>query len=196
MFLKRYHQIASQFISQIQKFVNRIWFGPLLIFLSMIDSIIVVIPTTGIMVSSTLVQRKKWWHFGIYVAIGSALGAFLVVSLTRYYGIEKLSIFFPSLTTSNPWKWTLYFFNQYGLLVVFVIGLLPFSQQPALILATLSRVSLVPLIAVIICSRLIKFPFIAYLASHAPNLLRKIWGINFELEDVDLLKGKNHGSTH
>jgi hypothetical protein len=33
------------------------------------------------------------------------------------------------------------------------------------------------------------------LASHAPKLLGKIWGIKFEIEDVDILKGDNHGST-
>jgi len=189
MLIDRYHEIARKLISTIQKFVNRIWFGPLLIFLSMCDSLIVVIPTTGIMVSSTIVQRKRWWEFGVYVAIGSALGAFIIVLLTKYYGLEKLTLLVPSLTTSSIWKWTLYFFKQYGLLVVFIVGLMPFSQQPALILATLSNISLTPLVVVIICSRLIKFPFIAYLASHAPKFLRKIWGIKFELEDVDNLKG-------
>jgi membrane protein YqaA with SNARE-associated domain len=195
MLIDRYHRIARKFISTIQKFVNRIWFGPLLIFLSMCDSLIVIIPTTGIMISSTIVQRKRWWQFGVYVAIGSALGAFIIVMITKFYGIEKLTILFPTLTSSAIWKWTLYFFKQYGLLVVFVVGLLPFSQQPALILATLSNISLTPLMAAIILSRIIKFPFIAYLASHAPKFLGKIWGIKFELEDVDLLKGKNHGST-
>jgi membrane protein YqaA with SNARE-associated domain len=195
MLIDRYHRIARKFISTIQKFVNRIWFGPLLIFLSMCDSLIVIIPTTGIMISSTIVQRKRWWQFGVYVAIGSALGAFIIVMLTKFYGLEKLSILFPTLMSSTIWKWTLYFFKQYGLLVVFVVGLLPFSQQPALILATLSNISITPLIAAILISRLIKFPFIAYLASHAPKLLGKIWGIKFEIEDVDLLKGKNHGST-
>jgi membrane protein YqaA with SNARE-associated domain len=195
MLIESYHKIARKFISTIQKFVNRIWFGPLLIFLSMCDSLIVIIPTTGIMVSSTLVQRKKWWRFGVYVAIGSALGAFIIVLLTKFYGLEKISLLAPTLTTSSIWKWTLYFFKQYGLVVVFVVGLMPLSQQPALILATLSKVSLAPLVAAIICSRLIKFPFIAYLASHAPKLLGKIWGIKFEIEDVDILKGDNHGST-
>lgn len=195
MLIDRYHRIARKFISTIQKFVNRIWFGPLLIFLSMCDSLIVIIPTTGIMISSTIVQRKRWWQFGVYVAIGSALGAFIIVMLTKFYGLEKLIILFPTLTSSAIWKWTLYFFKQYGLLVVFVVGLLPFSQQPALIFATLSNISLTPLIAAILISRLIKFPFIAYLASHAPKFLGRIWGIKFELEDVDLLKGKNHGST-
>jgi membrane protein YqaA with SNARE-associated domain len=78
------------------------------------------------------------------------------------------------------------FFEKYGLLLVFVVAATPFVQQPAIILASLADTPLFELVAVIFLGRLIKFLIMAYIGSHAPRLLTKMWGVKGELKDVGI----------
>lgn len=57
-------------------------------------------------------------------------------------------------------------------------------QQPAVILASLADTPLSQLAAVIFVGRFIKFMIMAYVGSHAPRLLERMWGLKGELEDV------------
>ena len=92
--------------------------------------------------------------------------------------------FFPALLDSTTWKLTEEFFHQYGLIVVFVVAATPIMQQPAVILASLAETSLIQLCAVIFVGRFIKFLIMAYVGSHAPQLLNRMWGLKGELEDA------------
>ena len=117
------------------------------------------------------------------VAIGSSLGALVLVSLSDYLGLEKILEYYPGLDQSQIWKLTLDFFKKYGIIVAFIAGLTPFSQQPALIIAGLIHNSFIGLAIAIFTSRTIKYLVMAYIASHAPKLLNKMWGLKDELVD-------------
>ena len=75
-------------------------------------------------------------------------------------------------------------FSHYGLIVLFLVAATPVFQHPAVILAALAGTALAEITAVVLLGRLLKFYLMGYLASHAPRLLAKVWGIQGELRDV------------
>lgn len=181
---EKYHQFIRRSIKVLQGFVNRIWFPPLLLLLAALDTLLIVIPTDGILISSSMLMKKRWISFGLFVAVGSAIGALTLISLVNHLGLDKILQFYPGVEQTKIWKMTFDFFHEYGLIVVFLIGVTPFTQQPALIIAALSDIPIAPLAAAILISRVIKFSVMAYIATHAPRLLSKLWGIQGELKDT------------
>jgi membrane protein YqaA with SNARE-associated domain len=181
--MKRIHVYVRRTIRQFQKFIDRFWFTPLLSLLAALDSLIIIIPTDGLLISSTILKKQRWWSFALAVAIGSSLGALVLVSLSDYLGLEKILEYYPGLDQSHVWQLTMEFFKKYGIIVVFIVGLTPFSQQPALIIAGLIHNSFFGLSIAIFVSRIIKYLIMAYIASHAPKLLNKMWGLKDELVD-------------
>jgi len=181
--MKRIHVHIRRTVRKFQKFIDRVWFAPLLALLAALDSLIIVIPTDGLLISSTMLKKSRWWFFAFFVAIGSTLGALVLVALSDYLGLEKILEFYPGLDQSQVWQTTMEFFKKYGIIVAFVVGLTPFSQQPALIIAGLIHNSFMGLAIAIFISRVIKYLIMAYIASHAPRLLSKMWGLKDELAD-------------
>lgn len=181
--MKRIHVHIRRTIRKFQKFIDRVWFAPLLALLAALDSLIIVIPTDGLLISSTILKKSRWWYFAFSVALGSSLGALVLVALSDYLGLEKILEYYPGLDQSHIWQVTMDFFKEYGIIVAFVVGLTPFSQQPALIIAGLIHNSFMGLSIAIFLSRVIKYLLMAYIASHAPKLLNKMWGLKDELAD-------------
>ena len=181
---EKYHQFIKRTIKVLRGFANRLWFLPLLSLLAALDALLIIIPTDGILISSSMLMKKRWMSFGFFVAVGSAIGSLTLISLVNHLGIEQILQLYPGVDQTQIWKWTLNFFNEYGLLVVFLVGVTPFTQQPALIMAALSDIPYAPLAAVIFFSRVIKFCLMAWIATHAPRLLSKLWGIQGELKDT------------
>jgi membrane protein YqaA with SNARE-associated domain len=122
------------------------------------------------------------------VAIGSSIGAMFLVTLVEIQGLPWILEIFPDITTMNTWIYTSRFFKEYGLYLIFFVGVTPFSQQPALILASLADSPLNKVAIVVFMSRVIKFFIMAYVATHAPKLLSKLWGLQDELQEVGLVK--------
>jgi membrane protein YqaA with SNARE-associated domain len=178
MFIEKYRNFLRFFSSRCRSFVRKIWFAPILTILALLDVFLIFIPADGIMISSSMILPKRWLSFALHVAIGSSLGALLLVIIVQHYGPEQLTHFFPNINQSEIWKWTLHFFHQYGIIVLFIVGLMPFSQQPVLILSALSDHSLLIMGAAILLSRIIKFSVMAYTATHAPKFLSRFWGKN------------------
>jgi membrane protein YqaA with SNARE-associated domain len=184
MISKKYHRSIKKYVKKLQRFANRFWFPPLLLTLALLDALVIIIPTDGILISSSMLIKKRWGPFALSVAIGSTIGALILVYFVHHHGLQKILEFYPTIDQSQAWKWTLNFFNQYGLLVVFLIGVTPLTQQPILIMAALSNISFFPLALIILISRLIKFSVMAYIASHTPRLLSKLWGVKDEMQDA------------
>lgn len=180
----RLHQKISEYVSVVQRFVDRIWYPPFIGLLAALDNLILIIPNDGLLISSSMLVPKRWFALALSVAIGSALGALLLGFLVDAYGHEWILQLSPGMHETNTWRWMESFFDQYGLYLVFLVAVTPFFQQPAVILASLSGAPLLELAAVVFTGRFIKFLIMAYIATHAPRLLTKFWGIKAELDDV------------
>lgn len=184
--MNSFRQKISAYVQVIQSFVDRIWYPQLVAFLAALDNLIIVIPIDGILISSSILTPKRWITLATNVAIGSTLGALILASLVEYLGLPWLLGIYPSIDESLTWIWTEKFFRQYGLLLVFGVAVSPIMQQPAVILAGLANTPLLKLAMVIFAGRYIKALVMAYVGSHTPRLLDKMWGVKGELKDVGI----------
>jgi len=173
-------------VKMLQAYVHRAWYGPLTGALALLDVFIVFIPTDGIVVSSAMLTPRRWFWLAGWVTLGSTLGTLLLAFLVERHGLPWILHYYPGLDQTPTWTWTLDFFNRYGLLLVFAIAASPLMQQPAVILAALANTPLPVLAAVIFTGRLLKFGAIAWIASHAPRLLGRLWGVKDELKELGL----------
>ncbi len=169
-----------------QRYTNRKWYPPFLGLLAGLDNLVIIIPNDGLLISSTLLVPKKWFAFALNVAIGSTLGAMVLASIVEYQGLPWILNHYPSLSQNQQWLMSQEFFEAYGLLFVFFIGLSPLMQQPAIVFAGLANTPLHKLALVVFTGRFIKFLIMAYIASHSPKYLKKLWGLKDELGEVDI----------
>ena len=181
---KTLHQKIRQWVQWIERFTDRYWYGPLIALLAALDNYIIVVPTDGILISSVMITPKRWILFSLCIALGSTLGAWGLSALVEIKGLPWILEIYPGLDQTQTWLWTKEFFDSYGLFVVFFVAVTPLMQQPAVILASLADTSLTKLVLVVLTGRTIKYLIMGWVASHAPRLLKKMWGVKDELEEV------------
>ncbi len=179
-------KIISILIDKLKILIDSAWYIPLISFLAFIDNLIIIIPNDGILVSSTILKPKKWIYFSFNMAIGSTLGALLLAFIVEYQGLPWIESTYSFILNSKAWVLTQEFFTDYGLIIVLFVSLTPIMQHPAVILAALANTPLIQLGLIIFTGRLIKFLIMAYIASHAPKLLSKMWGVQEELKEVGI----------
>lgn len=180
------HEKIKLGLSELERFIDRPWYVLIISFLAFIDSLIVIVPTDGILISSIFLCRQKWLRFSVGIAIGSTLGGLLLAWLVQAYGMDLILYFSPDLESTRTWQWTESFFDNYGLIVLFVVAATPVFQHPAVILAALSGNRLGEIALVCLLGRLLKFLIMGYVASHAPRLLSKMWGVQAEMKEVGI----------
>lgn len=171
-------------MKKLQAMSGRFWYAPLVSLLAAADNFILIIPTDGILISSSMFNPKKWFYFAVIVAIGSTIGAMALSYIIGSHGLPWILETYPNIDQTRTWELTNEFFEKYGLFVVFAVAATPIIQQPAVILASLAHTPYAKLMVVILAGRLLKYMIMGYIASHAPRLLNKMWGIQDELEDV------------
>ena len=181
---EKFHNRIRRYIKILQKYADRIWYPPFIGMLAALDNIVIIIPNDGILISSSMLTPRRWFTLALTVAIGSTLGAIILAAFVENQGLEWILEMYPGINETKSWIWTEDFFEKYGMILVFVVAITPFMQQPAIIVASLAETPLFLLAAVIFSGRFIKFLLMAYIGSHAPRFLNKIWGIKKDLNDA------------
>lgn len=178
------HEKIRTSIQILQRYADRLWYPPLIGFLAALDNFVIVIPNDGILISSSMLIPRRWFILALSVAIGSTLGAVALAALVELQGLPWILDLYPGVNETKTWTLSMEFFDRYGLLLVFAVAITPFMQQPAVILASIASTPLLKLAIVIFVGRFIKFLIMAYLGSHTPRLLGKLWGLKGELKDA------------
>lgn len=178
------HAKIRVYVAQLEQYADRLWYPPLIGILAALDNLIIVIPNDGILIASSMLVPKRWAIFAINISIGSTIGAMALHLVVEHQGLPWVQEYFAGIDQTQVWIWTENFFEKYGLLVVFAVGASPLLQQPAVILAALANTPILEMAATIFAGRIIKFMIMAYIASHSPKYLKKIWGIKDELKDA------------
>lgn len=182
MISQKLHKIISGYVKSLQRFADRFWFPPFIGFLAALDNFLIVIPNDGILISSSMLTPKRWFFLAICVAVGSTVGAIALAYLVETQGLPWILEIYPEINETKTWILALEFFEKYGLFLVFAVAVTPLVQQPSVILASLAGTPFLELAAVIFIGRFIKFLIMAYVGSHVPRLLTKMWGIKSELK--------------
>lgn len=173
-------------VLKLQAFSDRPWYPSLVGFLAGLDNLVVVIPTDGILISSVLLQRRRWMRMAFAVTLGSSLGALALGAIVEFHGLPLIQTYWPELIATKTWIWTESMFDQYGLIIVFLIAASPLMQHPAIILSALAGENLALLFAVIFIGRFLKYVFLAWVSANSPKFLSRIWGLKGELEEVGI----------
>lgn len=178
------HKKIRHYVQILKRYSDRFWYPPFIGFLAALDNIVLLIPNDGILISSSMLTPKRWFVLALTVAIGSTVGALVLAALVELQGLPWILDLVPGVAETKTWTLSMDFFQKYGLLLVFVVAITPLMQQPAVIFASLANTPLVELAAVIFVGRFIKYLIMAYIGSHTPRLLNKMWGVKDELEDA------------
>ena len=184
--LRKRIETSVQFL---QIYTDRIWYPPLIGFLALIDSFIVIIPTDGLLISSAMLKPKKWVYLSFSISIGSTIGAMLFFHLIQTHGLPWILEIYPGVNQGSFWLWSETFFLKYGLLLVFVVAATPVMQQPAIILASVAQTPFFPMMLAIFAGRLLKNLIMSYISSHSPRLISKMWGVQDELDEIGIHVG-------
>jgi membrane protein YqaA with SNARE-associated domain len=184
MISDRMHEKIRFYVQVLQHYADRFWYPPLIGILAALDNLIIVIPNDGILISSSMLIPKRWFILALSVAVGSTLGALALATIVELQGLPWILDLYPGVSQTKTWILSMKFFEKYGLLLVFAVAITPLMQQPAVILASLANTPLIELAVVIFIGRFIKFLIMAFLGSHAPRMLSKLWGLKGELKDA------------
>lgn len=182
--MDRLKKLITHAVKLFQYYIDRVWYLPTLSLLALLDNFLIIIPTDGILISSSMIKPQKWFYLSVFVAVGSIIGAGILAYIVQIYGIQAVETLFPNIQASTAWIKTQLFFEKYGLWLLFAVAVTPFTQQPAIILAVLAGIPILQIIIIGFLGRWIKFIIMAYIGSHAPHLLKKLWGVGSELEEV------------
>ncbi|MCO5141563.1 MAG: hypothetical protein M9962_00565 [Oligoflexia bacterium] len=178
-------------VSRLQKYGNRWWYAPVVSFLALIDHFIVIIPTDGLLISAVFCSPKRWIFIFSIVTLGSSLGALALSQLVEAYGLPFILDIVPNIDQSRTWIYTANLMEQWGGFALFLVSLSPFMQHPAVALAGLVQMPGLEVFLLVFAGRYLKYGLLAWLASHAPAKLEKLWGLKSELKEVNLEDLKN-----
>jgi membrane protein YqaA with SNARE-associated domain len=181
---RKVHDKIQLYVQRLEKFAGRSWYPALIGFLAALDCFVIVIPNDGILIASSMLIPRRWALYGFSISVGSTIGALALSFLVKTMGLPWILEFYPTINQNEIWFMTEKFFQEYGLIVVFAVGASPFMQQPVIILAGLANISLTSLTLMFFAGRFLKFMLLAYLGSHSPKLLKRIWGMKDELKDA------------
>ncbi len=126
-----------------------------------------------------------------WTALGSTAGALLLAYLAGHYGLPWIETHFPEIVASATWIQINELLEKFGLSFLFGYSATPLPQQPAVLLAGLAEVGLLAMGLSMFAGRLIKFSIMAYAGARAPWLLKRLWGMKDELEEVGVREGSN-----
>ena len=171
----------QKLMAQLGKHADRWWYPPVIGLLACADLFILIIPTDAILISAVLVAPKRWLVIGTMVAAGSALGAILLTLLLRYEGMPWLLHFYPGIDHTKSWATATHLVESWGGWGLFGIALSPIPQHAAIAVAAITGLGIPTIFVTVFAGRTIKYVAFSYLASHAPKLLGRIFGMKTEL---------------
>ncbi len=159
--------------------------------LAALDAFLVVIPTDGLLIGAVMLAPKRWVYSAVMVSLGSSLGALSLAAILEIHGMPFLLAIKPGIDQTPFFLWTNNLMDNWGGLALFLVALSPMMQHPAIALAALAGMPLLEIFGLVLLGRSIKYGLFAWIASHAPRLLNRIWGLKSELEAAPLPKVKN-----
>lgn len=160
------------------------WYTPLIALLAAADAFVVVIPTDGLLVSACMLNPRRWIYTVFLVTLGSTMGAWTLAWLLEIHGLPLLLQIVPGIEQSSAWIWSDKMMDQWGSIALFLVALSPFAQHPAVALAALSGMPLWDIFLLVFAGRILKYGLWGWISTHAPKLLKKVWGLQGDLKEA------------
>ena len=188
---------ALNILNRIQ---DRAFYHPVLALVAGLDLFLLLVPTDWLIVSSVLSKPAGWWKTSLWVALGSALGAFCLGYLVLHHRDWVLAHL--HLESSHSKLWQRLDFEHlveiHGLWALAVLGFSILPLQPGVAVAAVGGMDPFRIFIAIFIGRVCKYLIVAWIASHAPKLLVKFHIIpKKHAGDLEILEHQNDvGQDH
>lgn len=179
-------KLVRSWIRRLQKYARRWWYAPVVSLLAGLDAFVIVVPTDGLLVSAVMLAPRRWIYTAIVVTLGSTLGAVGLAALLEEHGLPLLLSIKPGLDQGALWIWTDQMMDRWGAWALFGVALSPIMQHPAVALAAMAGMPIWEIFGCVFLGRAIKYLVLAYISTHAPRLLGRLWGIQHDLKEVGM----------
>ena len=114
-------------------------------------------PITAALVPAALMAPGRWRQITCAMALGSAIGATLIVFASRHLGWAPLYDQFPEIPSHPGWTRVMLWAAQYGVLALFVVAISPLPQTPILIFFGVAHHDYVSIFAAMLAGKLVKY---------------------------------------
>jgi membrane protein YqaA with SNARE-associated domain len=150
------------------------WYGAYAGGLISLDYLIPVLPSTTLVIASSLMQPKKWLLLGLFMAAGSTIGGVAVSYFLQAFTDDLLNGLFAGVASSESWNSTMEFIRQYGAYGLFFMACLPFPIRTITLVTAFSGAALPNIAIAIWGGRIVSYVGLSFIVSRFPQLLMKI----------------------
>ena len=182
----------EKFLARLRQYADRPWYLPLVCLLAFADLFVMLIPTEGMIVTTSFVRPKGWWVTAIAVALSTTLAVLLVAWLGSHYG-ESFAIWLlgEKVFESAMWIRADHWIQRYGFWGLWFISLGPIPPQPAILLCALGHMPGAEIGSAFFLARLPKYLLFSFLATRGPKFFKQAFGdetINVDFTWANLKK--------
>lgn len=135
------------------------------LFLAMAGTMSAAYPVTAIVVPAVLLAPARWHRIAAATALGSALGATLLVFVMHNLGWSWIYERFPQLARDPRWMDVMNWAARYDALALFLIAASPLPQTPALIFFSIAGHDHLVVFVAMFCGKALKYGTFAWFAS-------------------------------
>ena len=167
---------TNAWIARLHRYSDRWWYFPALGLLAGADFFVAFIPTDGLLVSSVMLNPRRWIRASICVAVGSALGSVAVAAVLREHGpgaVER--IFGQGILLSPSWVKTRALLDNHGIWAIFGMAVGPLPMVPISVLAGFTTLPLATIFWASLAGRGLKYFAFSWAATHAPGLFTRFF---------------------
>jgi len=133
-------------------------------FVSFIEAIFFPIPPDVMLIPMAMSKPKSAVRFALITAIASVLGGMIGYAI-GYYAFDLVQEYIVKLGYQAHWDKAISWFEQWGVLVVFVAGFSPIPYKVFTIAAGVMQMAFLPFVATAFVSRAARFLLVAKLAA-------------------------------
>ena len=144
------------------------WFLLTCMALAFAGSISATYPVTVMIVPAALLMPQRWGKIAAVAAMGSALGAVLLMLFVHQLGWIQLYEHFPGLATHATWTPVVDWAQKHGPAALFLIAISPLPQTPALVFFGIASHQYPGVFLAVFSGKLLKYGLLAWLVSRFP----------------------------
>ncbi|MDF3936017.1 hypothetical protein [Pseudomonas citronellolis] len=137
--------------------------------LALVGTLFAIYPITSVVVPAVLLVPRRWLGIALSCALGSGLGALLLMIAAHHMGWASLYAHFPQMLQDPTWLRVMAWTRDYHLLALFVVVLSPLPQTPMLVALANAPLDYPAALAMVFAGKLLKYGLFAWVASRFPG---------------------------
>lgn len=162
-------QVEGFLVRQLRRAVDGPAFLATCALLAFAGTVSALFPVTAMIVPAALLAPPRWRRIALFSAIGSAVGATVLVLVFHHLGWSQVYGHFPEMLAHPTWVRVMRWAEHYGVPALFAIAVSPLPQTPALIFFGVARHDYAGVALAMFAGKLVKYGVLAWAASRFPQ---------------------------